>query len=361
MKTIIKTLICIITALSCISCRKTYAPNERRGTNYTYDFMDFIDITVYGQDGSGIMEISPVDIELHDFETEDEYIRVKKDLSLINAHLVQGQSSDTKLKVSRSTGLSNGDVVRISVGLKKSELNSDMNIEPYEYVIDGLHDLEPIDLFAEDFVSFYATEDGSVYAHIKDPKRYPEELTDNLRYKISVTDGVEPGRSVLSITASMNEQYLKDSGYGTMDVFMIKHGFTAETANDRVLEKLVHPIDFSASSSIAVERALYKAIYEYEGDDLVKICNLQQTPRQKVSEPYCYMVVFSVDEDGAQRFFRRQIKMVYVDGEYVVIESGERESISEEYVHKPFTESNMIMNFTMETWEEPEPAEEVDG
>ena len=97
MKTIIKTLICIITALSCISCRKTYAPNERRGTNYTYDF---IDITVYGQDGFGIMEISPVDIELHDFETEDEYIRVKKNLSLINARLVQGQSSDTKLKVS---------------------------------------------------------------------------------------------------------------------------------------------------------------------------------------------------------------------------------------------------------------------
>ena len=73
------------------------------------------------------------------------------------------------------------------------------------------------------------------------------------------------------------------------------------------------------------------------------------------------MVVFSVDEDGTQRFFRRQIKMVYVDGEYVVIESSERESISEEYVYTPFTESNMIMNFTMETWEEPEPAEEVSG
>ena len=82
-----------------------------------------------------------------------------------------------------------------------------MNIEPYEYVIDGLHDLERIDLFAEDFVSFYATEDGSLYAHIKDPKRYPEELTKNLRYRIGVTDGVEPGRSVLSITVGMNEQY----------------------------------------------------------------------------------------------------------------------------------------------------------
>ena len=360
LKNIIKILICIITALSCVSCRRTYAPNERRGTNYTYDFMDFIDITVYGQDGSGIMEISPVDIELHDFETEDEYIRVKKDLSLINARLVQGQSSDTKIKVSRSTGLSNGDVVRISVGLKKSELNSDMNIEPYEYVIDGLHDLAPIDLFAEDFVSFYATEDGSLYAHIKDPKRYPEELTGNLRYRISVTDGVEPGRSVLSITVGMNEQYLKDSGYGTMDVFMIKHGFAAETTNDRVLEKLVHPIDFNASSSFAVERALYNAIYEYEGDNLVKICNLQQTPRQKVSEPYCYMVVFSVDEDGTQRYFRRQIKMVYVDSEYVVIESGERESISEEYVYKPFTEANMIMNFTMETWDDTDEQPAID-
>ena len=357
LKIIIKALICIIIAFSCVSCRRTYAPNERRGTDYTYDFVDFIDITLYGEDGSGMLEISPVDIGLHDFDTEDEYIRVKKDLSLINAHLIQGQSLDSKIKVSRSTGLSNGDVVKITVGLKKNELCSDMNIEPYEYVIDGLHDLERIDLFAEDFVSFYATEDGSLYAHIKDPKRYPEELTDNLRYRISVTDGVEPGRSVLSITVGMNEQYLKDSGYGTMDVFMIKHGFAAETTNDRVLEKMVYPIDFSASSSIAVERALYKALYAYEGDALVKICNLQQTPRQKISEPYCYMVVFSVDEDGTLRYFRRQIKMVYVDGEYVVIDSSDRESTAEKYVYEPFTESNMIMNFTMETWNDPEEQE----
>ena len=123
MKIIIKALICTIISFSCVSCRRTYAPNERRGTDYTYDFMDFmdfIDITLYGEDGSGMLEISPVDIELHDFETEDVYIRVKKDLSLVNARLVQGQSSDTKIKVTRSTGLSNGDVVKIAVNLKKA-------------------------------------------------------------------------------------------------------------------------------------------------------------------------------------------------------------------------------------------------
>ena len=120
LRIIIKALICTIIAFSCVSCRRTYAPNERRGTDYTYDFMDFIDITLYGEDGSGMLEISPVDITLQDFDTEDEYIRVKKDLSLINARLVQGQSSDTKIKVSRSTGLSNGDVVKITVGLKKA-------------------------------------------------------------------------------------------------------------------------------------------------------------------------------------------------------------------------------------------------
>jgi hypothetical protein len=52
--------------------------------------------------------------------------------------------------------------------------------------------------------------------------------------------------------------------------------------------------------------------------------------------------------------------MVYVDSEYVVIESGERESISEEYVYKPFTEANMIMNFTMETWDDTDEQPAID-
>ena len=49
-----------------------------------------------------------------------------------------------------------------------------------------------------------------------------------------------------------------------------------------------------------------------------------------------------------------------VDSEYVVIESGERESISEEYVYKPFTEANMIMNFTMETWDDTDEQPAID-
>lgn len=354
MRKIIKLFVCMLLALTCASCRRTHAPNERRGTNYKYDFMDFLTVTLYGDNGSGIMEISPVEIAVNDFDSEDEYIKVKKDLALISPTVNQGSGSNTKIKLSKSTGLSNGDIVKISVGLKKSSLSSNMNIETYEYVVDGLRSAEQIDLFAEDFVSFYAMEDGSLHAHIKNDEMYSKELTDNLVYSIKSTDGTEPGKSVLTINVDMKESFLKENGYGSMDIYMIKHGLAAKRSNDRVLEKLVHPIDFNASSSIAVERALYKALYDYEGDHLVKVCNLQQTPRQKVSEPYCYMVVFSADEDGTQRYFRRQIEMVYVDGEYVVLDSSNRESTTEKYVYEPFTEANMIMNFTMESWADTE-------
>ena len=35
-----------------------------------------------------------------------------------------------------------------------------IHIEPYEYVVSGLRPAEQIDLFAEDFVSFFAMEDN---------------------------------------------------------------------------------------------------------------------------------------------------------------------------------------------------------
>lgn len=342
-------------------CRRNRKPNERRGTNYRYDFMDFIDINIYGENGSGYIEVHPIDINLEDFENEYEYINVKKDLDTFNMYFKKGDAVSTKLKLSKTEGLSNGDIIRISLsGVKRGNTYSDMNVEPYEYVVDGLGELKQIDLFDPNFVTFFATNDGYLYSHIKNKNMYEKELTENIQYKISTNDMIQAGKTVLFIDAFVPEEYLVANGYNVMDVFMTKLGYKAWTHNERVLDDVLDPIEFGAASSMEVERVLYEYLYLTEGQSLVKICNLQQTPRQKSAEPYCYMVLFSLKEGDYVSYFRKQVKMVYVDGEYVVLEGGNRESTSEEYVYRPYEESNMLLNFTLESWNSGEEEENAE-
>ena len=359
---LIKLFVSLLLIVSAGGCRKAHVPNEKRGTNYQYDFIDFMTISMYGEDGTGKLEITPIDVEVEDFESEEEYIKVKKDLMALNLTYMQDGTQSPKLKVSKTTDLSNGDIVRIQIkDFPASAKSSDMNTETYEYVVEGLAPLTEIDLFDENFVTFYATTDDNLYFHIHNRNMYDTELSDHLTYTIRTSEAITAGKTVLSITANMDSQFLTDSGYNTIDMYLLKHGYKAALEKDTVLDEVVEPIDFGVAGSIAVEKALYESLYAIEGENLVKICNLQQTPRQKSAEPYNYMVVFSAEEEkDSIRYFRRQVKMVKVDNEYVVLENSDRESCDEKYVYEPFSEANMILNFTVQNWEDPnaEPAEE---
>ena len=363
MKKLFKALIVLTLMITVTGCGKR-EPNSRRRDNYTFDFVDYIDIIAYGESGDGYIEIRTKDISVKDFSSEEDYINVKSDLDTLNLNYLQGrnQPSGSSLIVSKSTGLSNGDMIQIGIKSRK-ELKSDMNTETYDYVVENLQESTPIDLFDSKFVTFYAREDGKFGFHIKDDMNLPAELISNLRYSITTDDKLEVDKTIMHITAGMDEEFLKTNEYYNINVFLAKHNLKSEIEADKVLQYITSPIEIGSANSSMIEASLNKEIYKYE-TSLAKVCNLQQLSRQKVSEPYSYIVVYYNDNLGQREYWRRMVNIVLVDDEYIVNNVGAREATTEEYATKAFDSSEMLLNFMMGDEipvEEPtpEPTEEV--
>ena len=100
--------------------------NKYRKEQYKYDFIDFISHKFSGADKIGyIEEIYLKEFNQEDFENEDEYIKIKKVLK------------DAKISVSKSTELSNGEIVNLTIdtGGKRSSL---INLTSYPLKVSGL-------------------------------------------------------------------------------------------------------------------------------------------------------------------------------------------------------------------------------
>ena len=328
-------------ALLLSGCGRSKEPNAKRGTKYEFDIVDFIEIETFGQDGNGYIEVTPKEITAQDFYSDEEYIKVKKDLDAINPYCIPG--SNSTIQMSKYNGLSNGEIV-VMTFKHSGELSSDMNIEPYEYVVNDLTPAEELDLFSEEAVTFFATEKGQLYAKTK--KGYlPDELVNNLNYIISTNDALEANKSVLSIEATMNSKFLEENKYYDMGVYLAKNGYTAKLNAERVLKLVVSPDDISTLNSTSVENALYEALYELEGDNLLKVNCVQQTARQETNEPYTYLVIYCIDNDGTTEYMRRNVEIYNVEGEVAIENIGRVEKSSEENAKTPYEESKMIYSY----------------
>ena len=371
MKRYIRTMILFAVMISMLmlsGCKRKKIPNENRGTNYKYDFMDFVDVTTFGEDGDGYIEIKTKDIDVKDFENEEEYVNVKLDLDNMDLNYNPALTANNGvIKLSKTEKLVNGEVIKIRINYKKENLKSDMNIETYDYVINGLSEAEEIDLFGENIVTFFGTEDGMLYYHLKPNNYYPQEMFDHLKYKIKTSEKLEVGKTILSITAELDDDFLKTEGYYSTKMWMKKNGYKGETETSKVLGVIVPPMEFGAVGTIKMEAALYDAIYTEEGDNLIKVCNVQKMPRQRTTDLYEYTVVYYNVENDMYTFYNRTVKMVQIDGDYQVLELGRRNSTQDLFVYAPYAESDMLVSFMPdpatreqeETVEEtPEPVEE---
>ena len=150
-------------------------------------------------------------------------------------------------------------------------------------------------------------------------------------------------------------------------MWMKKNGYKGETETSKVLGVIVPPMEFGAVGTIKMEAALYDAIYTEEGDNLIKVCNVQKMPRQRTTDLYEYTVVYYNVENDMYTFYNRTVKMVQIDGDYQVLELGRRNSTQDLFVYAPYAESDMLVSFMPdpatreqeETVEEtPEPVEE---
>lgn len=353
MRKIITIFLSLLIALTLTACqeRRTGEPNEGRGTNYTYDFIDYVDILVYGEDGSGYFEMKPKEISMADFPSEKDYINMKKDLEAFGFTYKQGIAMPSTFTVSKSSQISNGDVITISPNKKVNPV-SNLNIEPFDYVVEGLGQSEEIDLFASDLVEFFALNDGTYSYMIKNNPAYSQELKDNLVYTISTRDEPIPGKAVLSVTVDLKQDFLKENGYSSLLLYLSKHKQKANLSMEKVLSEVVTPIDMATANSAGIESALYKYIGDKE-PDMIKIANLQQTERQRSAEPYTYAVVYINSTPNGRQYVRRAVKMVSVDGEYLIIDSSERVITNESYTTEAFDGANMIFNYMIDNKEVP--------
>ena len=332
-------LLCF-TMLGCM--RHDPEPNENRGTDYEFDIVDYLDITAFGEDGNGYLEIKVKDITADDFFDDSEYIKVKKDLDNIDPYLIPTHS--TSLKVSQDTLLKNGDVVTIEFPYNPDNLYSDMNIEDYDYVVSGLEEAEGLDLFNDEAVTFFADEEGGLHFH-KKPGYLPDDIYEMLSYEIVTEDEVEPNKTVMSVTATLDETYLKEKGYYSSEVFFAKHGFKVALNVDKVLKEVVKPTDFSGMNSTKVESSLYEMLEKVEDEQLVKICNIQKSYKQKLNEPYSFTVIYYDLINGENVYFSRAFDAYFIDGELVYENIGRKDFAKEEYATETLPESDMIMKF----------------
>lgn len=350
--TLLKISLAVFAGISLAGCRRKRVvddadrtPNENRGTNYDFDFADYIDISTYGADGEGKIEISRKDLDASDFKSDADYIAVMHDLDLMNLYYTEGSSDG--LSVSPSSNLSNGQIVTISVDVSKSDLQSDINIEPYEYRITGLGEGTTVDLFSPDLVTFYATTDNSLFYHITNNNVVTQELADNLVYTVSSSDSkMEANKTIIHCTVSMNTDFLSANGYVSMSQYLSKHNQTAtETETDLVLAEIINPIDFNSVDVAALRDALYAALGESD-NMLSKICSIQQSTQYASSSPYSYSIMYVDYINGEPQYGSVSASIHYVNGVYRVMNISSRSnSIPESAMLESYNGSTVLLTF----------------
>lgn len=341
---IIPMLLLMILTAGCQSRGKT--PNAGRGSNYKYDFIDYVDITVYGQNGRGYIEIKPKTITVNDFDSESDYIKVKHDLEEYNFYFIQGMRSPSGFSISKTTQLSNGDIVTITP--KDKEIRSNMNVEAYDYVVEGLGDAEIIDLFSSELITIYALKDGTYGVYLKNNLQYSEELRDHLVYTLSTKDEPVPGQAVVNLKVDLDDEFLKAQNCASITIYLAKHNQRASTETEKVLNVLIEPIDMSVANSAAIESLLYKELYKND-EYLAKICNIQQLERQRSSEPYTYTVVYYDSKDGVRTYYRRDMKIIAIDGNYQVTANSGGTRTEEAYATAPYDGAVILIDYMYES------------
>lgn len=323
---LLKAALAVMMALSTSGCvrnlvrgnEEEHIPNENRGTDYDYDFVDYLTITTWGADGDGYLSITARDISASDFKSEQDYIDVSDDLKALG--IVFGQTVQN-VTASKTSGLSNGDIVTISVGNSGgNKLRTNMNLEDYEYTVSGLGEATQIDLFSSDIVTMYGTRENAMFAYVhNDGSTVPKELTDNLTYSFSANaDDYQVGKTIIDASVELNTKFATDNGYSSLTDYLAKHNLAADESTEFVLKEIIDPIDFSNIDSGALMSALYDAI-SADDPSLSPVCSVQYSTSDNQSvSAYSYMVTYYDLVDNTPVYYRTRAVIHYVGDTFVV-------------------------------------------
>ena len=344
----------ICSLLSLVGCNA----NQGRGDKYTYDFKDFIDINIFGAEGQAYIQITPKEISVSDFSSEEEYIKVKKVIDALNLYYIPGSNTSAGLSVSKGNGIKSGDMIIIS--LNSNFLNNekatlaesiDLNIEEYDYIVEKLPELKTLDLFSSEVVNFYGlSTDEIAYIINKDNNNLSDELKQNLMYKITPSSTpLKEKQTILTVQVGLDENLIKSGNYYNLNIYFAKQNLSVEYSTEKVLNKIIMPIDFnniSASTLDNIRKTLYKYIKENLDYNTESISNIQQFKSQEENEPYNYYVIYStLDSENVERVYRVQMKLLLIDGILNILSCASPENIMDTYLSANYSGATRLADF----------------
>ena len=353
------------------ACSKDESLNADRGTDYAYDFTQLVDVTLYGSEGNGFVEIKPKDLSVEDFPSESDYISVRRAMDSLGLYVGPDTSIATYLTVEPNEGLSNGDIITISVrsGWQNPVPNLSLNTEPYQVEIVGLQEPNVLNLFDESSVEFYGLSGTtSVYAYKKNGGIVPATILEPLNYQITTTDStLETGRTILEIQAELDEDFLMegDDPAFTSDRYFGRMGVSAELTGEKVLTTVVSPIETNTIDRADFGSAIIDWLNRQEiviGNNdtpftVEAISNIQQNNGTSGSfDPYTYTVIFYGNVNGEKQYVSVDLRIVELHNQYIIAESRSQYSVlSEEVALTPRQNSTIIINYENQIEENIEP------
>lgn len=326
----LKTVLCLTTFCTLFGCasskqESTIQLNENRGTDYDYDFVQFLDAKLYGSEGEGFLEISPKDIQVSDFKSEKEFIAIKKTLDSLKLYYDPDEpNKESNLLVSKGTGLSNGDVVTLSIGedFDNNTNGLSMNLESYEFKIEGLEEAKNLDLFDSTSVSFLALNDGTnvIYPVKISGGNIPDDVLSQINYYASTEDEQpKEGKTLIKVSAEI-EPIIDENGNPkatTLKTWLGMKGYSVETEGEKVLREIANPVSFTSDNQAKASSLLYKAIKK-EDANIISVATIQQLYASEGSyDPYEYTVTYYArtekddDSESPTVVKRASVKMAY--------------------------------------------------
>lgn len=319
----------------CSAKKEVYVPNQNRGTDYQYDFIDYLDIAVYGSEGQGVLEVVPKEITASDFKSEQEYITIRHAMDELNLYCLFGEdNAQSNLSVTKSEGLSGGDMITLSIQKKPDLGGLSMNLEDYEYTVGELGEGKTIDLFNDSAVIFYGLAGTNAVGAYRLAKQgsLPEEIREHIIYAASTREtALKENVSIIQASARLDEEFLNANRYYNLPIYLKRHNFNASAEQETVLDVIVGPIDFHGDEAKeAVRLALenrFTGITALSGDTgyrIDMIGNVQQSSGVSGEAAYDYFVTLhGVSSDGRETAFSSTVRMVMLHDDVVIMKASE--------------------------------------
>lgn len=284
-----------------------------------------MDIDIVGPNTGAVLEISVANFKVTDFESESDYIAVRKFMEYLIDYI----------EVTKTEDIENGDIIDIYIGEKfEGEPELDINLDYYRLLVQELPEPKEIDLFSNDHVLFYNLKGTSeYYSYIKPTSSLDTEIQENLEYTIKCSDKeIIENQTILNVTTTLNSNFLSENGCPTTDKYMKLKGYSAEYSAEKVLQKIVEPIDFKIVDMNMIQEKLSSFYKEYDlytvGETnfvYLELSNIQQeTGKEDGFEYIIHTTWFDLNNNNSDICLRDKVKMVVVEDELVILSSSAR-------------------------------------